>query len=140
MAWTRVITLFQIFAILTELSAGVEANFIPEFQNDRGQSGNYVIYLCGSGRPNSPASMLQDVLPYIWRNLQDVLADVRLGTASTHGYRSFFKTDSNKQYVQAIFQAIAEGQFGIPSGLCCQTYQSDYDPIRETYDCLRMES
>ena len=98
---------FQIFAIL--ISAGVKANFIPEFQNDRGQSGNYVMYLCGSGRPNSPASMLQDVLPYMWRNLQDVLVDVKLGTASRQGYRSFFKIDSNKQYVQGIFQAIAEG-------------------------------
>ena len=106
MAWMRVIT-FQIFAIL--ISAGVKADFIPEFQNDRGQSGNYVMYLCGSGRPNSPASMLQDVLPYMWRNLQDVLVDVKLGTASRQGYRSFFKIDSNKQYVQGIFQAIAEG-------------------------------
>ena len=111
MAWKSAIKL-QIFAIL--ILAGVKANFIPEFENDRGQSGNYVMYLCGSGRPNSPASKLQDVLPYIWRNLQDVLVDVKLGTASKQGYRSFFKTDSNKQYVQAIFQAIAEGEFVCP--------------------------
>ena len=107
MTWKRAIT-FQIFAIL--ILAGVKADFIPEFQNDRAQSGNYVMYLCGSGRPNSPASMLQIVLPYIWRNLQDVLVDVKLGTASKHGYRSFFKTNSNKQHVQAIFQDIAEGK------------------------------
>ena len=106
MAWKSVFP-FQILVIL--ISAGVRANFIPEFENDRGQSGNYVMFLCGSGRPNSPASKLQEVLPYIWRNVQDVLVDVKLGTASRQGYRSFFKTDSNKQQVQGIFQAIAEG-------------------------------
>lgn len=96
--------------ILTAFLLRVDADFPLDFRNDRGQSGNYVMFLCGFGQPNSQAAKLQVLLPYIWRTLQEVQADIKLGTASRHGFRSFFKMNANQPYVRSVFKAIAHGR------------------------------
>ena len=95
--------------LLAYVSVGVRADYWSDFNNDRGQSGNYIMYLCGSGQSKFKASRLQALLPHVWQNLQGVLADVKLGTASKHGFRSFFKTNTNQPLVRSGFQSIAEG-------------------------------
>lgn len=98
-----------ITGLLLALSlAVVKANDLSEV-TDFAQSGNYAMYLCDSGQPNSQAAKLQTLLPYVWQVLQEVLVDVKLGTASEHGFRSFFKTNGAIHLVESIFQAIAEG-------------------------------
>ena len=89
--------------------AAIKADVTSDFQSDIAQSGNYRFSLCGSGQPGSQASKLQSLLPYIWQNLQNVLADVELGTASKHGFRSIFNTNTNRPYVRSVFRAITEG-------------------------------
>ena len=96
---------------------GVDADFPSEFRNDRAQSGNYVMHLCGSGLPDSQAAKLQVLLPYMRRTLGDVQIDIKAGTASRHGFRSFFKTDANQPYVRSVFEAIADGRLGTPHSL-----------------------
>lgn len=76
---------------------------------DTVSSGNYLIHLCNSGEPNSNASYLQDLLPQIYVNLQAVIADARLGTASNRGYGAFFKTNHNIQEVVRVYEAMAAG-------------------------------
>ena len=90
---------------------GVDADFPSEFRNDRGQSGNYVIHLCGSDQPDSQAAKLQVLIPYIRRTLGDVQIDIKMGTASRHGFRSFFKTNANQPYVRSVFEDIADGRW-----------------------------
>lgn len=77
--------------------------------NDTVSSGNYLIHLCGSEEPNSNASYLQDLLPHIYVNLQAVIADARLGTASKRGYGAFFKTNDNMQEVIRVYEEMAAG-------------------------------
>ena len=77
--------------------------------DDTVSSGNYMIHLCNSEEPNSNASYLQELLPQIYSNVQAVIADARLGTASQRGYGAFFKTDENVDEVIRVFQNIAAG-------------------------------
>lgn len=76
---------------------------------DTVSSGNYLIHLCDSGEPNSNASYLQNLLPQIYVNLQAVIADARLGTASKRGYGAFFKTNDNIQEVVRVYEEMAAG-------------------------------
>lgn len=55
------------------------------------------------------ASKLQVLLPMIWGNLQETIADAKKGTASTHGYSAFFKTNDNIKAVQDVYEAMAAG-------------------------------
>ncbi|KAA6412471.1 MAG: hypothetical protein FRX48_03462 [Lasallia pustulata] len=64
------------------------------------RSGNYQILFCGAGTANFRASQLQASLPNVLNNLKAVLADVKLGTKSTHGFAAFFKTDESIPTVQ----------------------------------------
>lgn len=77
--------------------------------DDTVSSGNYLIHLCNSGQRSSNAAYLQDLLPQIYSNLQAVIADAQLGTASEHGYGAFFKTDDNIQDVIKVYEGIAAG-------------------------------
>lgn len=72
-------------------------------------SGNYEILFCGAGAPNSKTSQLQNGLPHILTLLQAVIADVKLGTKSPHGFAAFFKTNDNIATVQKVFQTIIDG-------------------------------
>ena len=83
---------------------------------DTVSSGNYLIHLCNAGRPNSEASKLQDVLPQVYSGLQKVIADLKLGTASSHGYSTFFKDDSNKAEVLRVYEKMAAGNSVARSG------------------------
>lgn len=76
---------------------------------DTVSSGNYLITLCNSGQANSEASILQNLLPQVYDGLQNVIADLQLGTASTHGYSAFFKNDSSKEEVLLVYQNMAAG-------------------------------
>jgi len=76
---------------------------------DMVSSGNYLIHLCNSGDPNSNASYLQNLLPQIKVNLQAVIADAQLGTASKRGYGAFFKTNDTIQEVIRVYKEMAAG-------------------------------
>ena len=75
------------------------------------RSGRYQIMKCNAGQPDSMASKLQAILPRIWVNLQEVIAETEKGTSSSHGYSAFFKSNDSIQTVQAIYQRIARGDF-----------------------------
>lgn len=76
---------------------------------DTVSSANYLIHLCNSDLPNSYASKLQKLLPQVVNGLQKVIADLQLGTASVHGYSSFFKNDSSKAEVLQVYENMAAG-------------------------------
>ena len=76
---------------------------------DTVSSGSYLITLCNAGHPNSRASKLQSLLPQVWNGLQNVIADLQLGSASSHGYSTFFKNDSSKEEVLQVYKKIAAG-------------------------------
>ena len=82
---------------------------IAAIYDDYTSSGNYQILGCGAGQPNSQASKLQAILPHVYNNLQPVIADVALGTSSTHGYWAFFKDNRNIANIKTIFQNMAAG-------------------------------
>ena len=81
----------------------------PVHAEDTVSSGNYLIHRCNSGQPGSEASKLQSLLPQVYDGLQKVIADLQLGTASTHGYSTFFKDDSSKAEITQVFQQMAAG-------------------------------
>ena len=81
----------------------------PVIALDTISSGNYLIHRCQSDFPNSYASKLQRLLPQVFNGLQNVIADLRLGTASTHGYSAFFKNDSSKAEVLQVYERMAAG-------------------------------
>ena len=81
----------------------------PVSAEDTIMSGGYLIHLCNSGQPNSEASRLQELLPRIRYGLRKVIADLQLGTASKHGYSTFFKDDSSKAEVLRVYRQIATG-------------------------------
>ena len=76
---------------------------------DIASSGTYLILKCDAGNPNSRAAKLQALLPQIFTTLQAVIADASLGTASRHGYATFFQNDDNIASVQGIYRNIAAG-------------------------------
>lgn len=71
-------------------------------------SGNYQILFCGAGSPDSKASQLQGIIPNTLHRIQALLADVKLGTRSTHGFAAFFKTNDNIPTVQKVFQTMLD--------------------------------
>ena len=76
---------------------------------DTVDSGNYLIHRCDSDLPNSYAFKLQKLLPQVVNGLQNVIADLQLGTASMHGYSAFFKNDSSKAEVLQVYNRMAAG-------------------------------
>ncbi len=76
---------------------------------DSANSGDWLILRCGAGTPNSNASGLQQLLPQWWDYLQLAETDVRLGTASTHGYEAMFKTNDSVPTVSSTLAGVANG-------------------------------
>ena len=73
-------------------------------------SGSYRLLQCGfGGQPGSQASIVQDILATVRRKTEVVLVDAKLGSSSTHGFTSFFKSDSNKNVIQDVFSKILDG-------------------------------
>ena len=73
-------------------------------------SGPYLLRQCGSdGQPGSQALIVKDVLATVRSSLEAAIADTQLGTSSTHGFTSFFKSDNNKAVVQDLFNRILQG-------------------------------
>ena len=124
-------SLLVVVSILSTISAEGIYGFPPTDPNDPNvvYSGHYRIVNCKPSLPNSYASELQGLLPQIWTSLQKVLADVKLGTSSPHGFAALFKSNSNRQTVQSVFQSIADGGpvRGIvnPTLLCINTDDTD---------------
>ena len=81
----------------------------PVPAEDTVSSGNYLIHMCNSGQPDSQASKLQSLLPQVYDGILKVIADLQLGTASTHGYSTFFKDDSSKAEISQVFLKMAAG-------------------------------
>ena len=107
----------------------------PVIASDTVSSGNYLIHLCNSDLPNSYASKLQNLLPQVFNGLQNVITDLQLGTASTHGYSAFFKNDSSKAEVLQVYQRMAAGA-NVALGnvirrptLLCTTNFGETDPL-----------
>ena len=49
------------------------------------------------------------MLPKIYKNVLNVIAEAQKGTASSFGYTDLFKTHDNSAYVVSIFKQIALG-------------------------------
>ncbi|KAL8872957.1 MAG: hypothetical protein Q9174_001506 [Haloplaca sp. 1 TL-2023] len=96
--------LFQLFAILY-LSYPVVWSRQLESRDDR-TGGHYDIWECdGVGQGTG----MEQLLPDIIASLDLVLADLERGTASRHGYRTFFKTNTNLASVKQVFGAMKAG-------------------------------
>ena len=76
---------------------------------DIAYSGNYLIRNCNAGKPGSYAEQLQNLLPQIHNTLQDVIADAFLGTTSSHGFATFFRSNDNIAYVHRLYRLISQG-------------------------------
>ncbi len=77
--------------------------------DDYAESGNYHILYCHAGTANSQAAWLQALLPTVAAYIEAVLTDLNLGTASTHGYTAFFKTNNNLDAVRTVYQNMIDG-------------------------------
>lgn len=74
-----------------------------------------------------------ELLPRVWQALQLVLSDLKHGTASRHGVRTFLKTNNNAKVTKKVFQAIADGrdlEFGQPVIACLSP--DNLTPSQET--------
>ena len=72
-------------------------------------TGNYKIQLCNSDQADAQATYLQGILLDINANLQAVIKDAQLGTASQRGFGSFFKTNESIGLITQVFSKMAEG-------------------------------
>ena len=91
------------------LLAFLVAHAVCSQAEDVGRSGTYLIHSCGGGVPNRKAAQLRALLSQIYNNLQAVIADASLGTASRHGYAAFFEDNSQTSFVQGVYRNIANG-------------------------------
>ncbi|KAL8940802.1 MAG: hypothetical protein Q9216_002628 [Gyalolechia sp. 2 TL-2023] len=88
------------------------ANYAPARASERETGGNYIINNCQS-IARSP--QLHKFLPGFQQALQLVLSDLEFGTASQHGFSTFFKSNTNRPIVRHVFRAIANGT-DLPTG------------------------
>lgn len=95
--------------LLLWLSVARNTHISASASRDTVSSGNFLIHLCDSGKPNSNAIHLQELLPQINANLQPVIADAHLGTASKRGYGAFFKTNDSTHEVIRVYEQMAAG-------------------------------
>ena len=103
----QMITTLLLSLLLPLLATTIE--HVAANDEDTVSSGNYQIQNCNSHKAESDASYLQQLLPQIRTNLRAVIADARLGTASKHGYGTFFKTNDNIEDVITVYRRIAAG-------------------------------
>ncbi|KAL8653594.1 MAG: hypothetical protein Q9226_003788 [Calogaya cf. arnoldii] len=85
------------------------AQILPHQQHpsDTYTTGNYRINNCH--RINR-SSDLQTLLTNFQRALHSALSDIHHGTASHHGFRTFFKSNTNIAPIERVFRAIATGR------------------------------
>ncbi|KAI9719511.1 MAG: deubiquitinating enzyme [Chrysothrix sp. TS-e1954] len=92
---------------ITTQSSGRE---LSEIDEDLTLSGNYHIYRCGAGTPNSHADVVKSLLPDIWSDLQVAQTEISTkGLSSSNGLRSIFKSNAGLAALSAVFQKIADG-------------------------------
>ncbi|KAL8829307.1 MAG: hypothetical protein Q9170_006228 [Blastenia crenularia] len=103
MQWTFIylLTLISHHPIITSSQQAPALNW------DSTPSGNYLIKNCLRANHSTE---IHAFLPKVWQNLQLVLADLDHGTASRHGFRTFFKSNTNLPLAKKVFRAIADGQ------------------------------
>ncbi|KAI4219197.1 MAG: hypothetical protein L6R36_008500 [Xanthoria steineri] len=74
---------------------------------DTSTSGNYIINNC---RHVNHTTDLDHLLHRFRHAFHYILADLDKGTSSPHGFRAFFKSNTNLRLAKQVFQAIARGQ------------------------------
>lgn len=79
---------------------------------DQTNSGNYIVGNCAC---MNESQGIYNLLPQVWQTLQLVLTDLELGTASPHGFSTFFKSNTNLPIVRQVYRAIADGK-DLPTG------------------------
>ena len=109
----RLIKVF--FLILSYVGFAFCQSYLGDEMEDYTESGNYLIVYCKAGVPRSHAAYLQQLVPFMQSNLQDVLNDVDRGTASP-AYRAFFKTNDNLEAVRQVFADIMNGSSLVAGG------------------------
>ncbi|KAI4176944.1 MAG: hypothetical protein LQ343_000801 [Gyalolechia ehrenbergii] len=106
------ITLAYFFYLITCHTQESLADRLPPQDRDQTTSGNYIIKNCE--RINR-SQHLHQFLPEVWQGLQLVLSDLELGTASRHGFSTFFKSNINRPIARHVYRAIANGT-DLPTG------------------------
>ncbi|KAL8922962.1 MAG: hypothetical protein Q9172_003340 [Xanthocarpia lactea] len=99
---------------------------------DSSTSGNYTIKNCQRVFRDTDVHQL---LAQSRETIRLVLSDLKLGIASPHGFRTFFKSNTNLQTVNQVFGAIAQGEniSGKPPILECAAPEYYKGPELETY-------
>lgn len=94
MQWTIVIYIFHLLLYYT-------------YARDSSVSGNYVLNWCQRANRSDD---LHRLLGQFRQAMQLVLSDVKLGTSSPHGFRTYFKSNTNLAITNQVFRAIVDGQ------------------------------
>ncbi|KAI4191169.1 MAG: hypothetical protein L6R41_000306 [Letrouitia leprolyta] len=97
---------------------------------DQTNSGNYIVNNCAC---INRSKELQIFLPQVWQALQLVLTDLEHGTASRHGFSTFFKSNTNRPIARQVYRAIADGK-DLPTGrpiieCVCPDFSVDDEPL-----------
>ncbi|KAL8670185.1 MAG: hypothetical protein Q9168_005263 [Polycauliona sp. 1 TL-2023] len=74
---------------------------------DTSTSGNYIINNCQRVHHSNDVHQL---LARFRQSLPPILSDVEKGTSSSHGFRTFFKSNTNRPIVKNVFRAMLQGQ------------------------------
>lgn len=91
--------------LLAYVSTAVLASEWSDMSNDtlHTYNGNYLMLYCGSGQYRYQAKKSNFLLRLMQKKIQSVFDDIKLGTASKHGFRSLFKTDKYQPHVRSVF-------------------------------------
>ncbi|KAL8862179.1 MAG: hypothetical protein Q9178_001635 [Gyalolechia marmorata] len=133
MQWTIFVYLVHLITWQTH-QAHADGN-IPR-AIDSSTSGNYTINHCQRVFRSTDVHQL---LAQTRETIRLVLSDLKLGIASPHGFRTFFKSNTNLQTVNQVFRAIAQGEnlsIGKPPKLECAAPEYYTGPELETYRTL----
>ncbi|KAL9029320.1 MAG: hypothetical protein Q9196_002426 [Gyalolechia fulgens] len=106
------ITLAYLFYLITCHPLESLAEATPSPSRDQTTSGNYIIRNC---ERSHRSQQIHRFLPRVWQALQPVLSDLELGTASRHGFSTFFKSNANRPIARQVYRAIADGK-DLPTG------------------------
>lgn len=124
MQWTIVIYIFHLLLSYTHAQ-------------DSSVSGNYVLNWCQRANRSHD---LHRLLAQFRQAMHLVLSDLERGTASPHGFRTFFKSNTNLAITNQVFRAIAQGQNLTTTGkqpvLECTSPEALTDAELETFRML----
>ncbi|KAI4122905.1 MAG: hypothetical protein LQ338_005557 [Usnochroma carphineum] len=130
MQWNLFLYLFLLITCCTHQSL---ADDEPRRERDSRTSGNYIINNC---QRVHHFPQLDQLLNQSRQALELVLSDLELGTGSPHGFRTFFKSNTNLPIAKQVFRAIAGGQnltTGKPPAIECVSPEGLTGQILATY-------